>query len=96
MIDLGKDPNGDPYDLDLRNSGSGWTGTFAGIIRRTVEDITDDGPWSPAEVTLSDGTVLAGELDVWPNLTDDGSFIVTEPNELPRIVEVDDVVRFRA
>jgi hypothetical protein len=93
LVDLGTDPNGEPYDLDLRNSGSGWCGTFYLVIQLAVSDILQDGPWPQAEVTLLDGTVLAGKLDEW---TSADTFTITEVDSLPRIVEVDDVARFRA
>ena len=81
------------YDIDLVHVDSGWSGTFANIIRRTVEDITDEGPWSPCEVTLEDGTVLAGTLDRWQQ--DCNMFSITEADEL-HVVVVDEVTRFRA
>lgn len=84
----------DGYDLDLRNSGSGWTGTFAFIVDTALRNIieNDSLPWT-VEVTLYDGTVIAGEVNEW---VDNRTFTITEPNELPRIIETDDVMRFRA
>lgn len=82
------------YDLDLSNSGAGWMGTFGLLVQKAVDDITDDGPYGPVEVTLDDGTVLTGVLDIWSG--DGDAFTVTEPSELPRIVEIDEVVRLRA
>ncbi|MBB3752571.1 hypothetical protein FHT44_005083 [Mycolicibacterium sp. BK634] len=84
----------DGYDLDLRNSGSGWTGTFANMVALAVREIIENGslPWT-VEATLYDGTVLTGDIAEW---TDVVTFTITEPNELPRIVEIDDLIRFRA
>lgn len=87
------------FDLDLSSSGSGWTGTFAALVRHAVTDIlSDHEPWEPTEVTLADGTVITGALGEWTTFpgADGSSFTITEPGELPRIVEADDVVRFRA
>ena len=87
-------PNTGEFDLELRSSGDGWMGTFAALIRHTVADILSDGePFGPVEVTVSDGTVFTGVLDAW---TGDDTFTITEPDELPRIIETDDVMRFRA
>ena len=93
--DLGTAPNGYDWELDLRSNGSGWCGTFANIVRTAVQDITENGQdngrdWF-VEVTLADGTVLQGNIAGW--LGDD-TFTVADG--LPIIVEVDDVVRFRA
>lgn len=86
-----------PYDLDLRSSGDGWMGTFAGVIRKVVNDITDDGPFGPVEVTLNDdGVVLTGIIDIWMGNDTFDAFTITESDTLPRVVEVEDVVRFRA
>ncbi|AER50015.1 hypothetical protein SEA_RINGER_85 [Mycobacterium phage Ringer] len=50
------------YDLDLRNSGNGWVGTFGTILREAVEDITAEGAFGPVEVTFDNGRVLTGTL----------------------------------
>lgn len=86
-------PKGGDYDIDLSSSGNGWMGTFQNVIVLVVRDITDEGPFTPVEVTLDNGAVLTGRLDQWQN---GDSFTIEEPHELPRIVEPDDVVRFRA
>ncbi len=94
----GTEPH-DGYDLDLHTTGDGWMGTFARIIRITVADLietSEDSPSIPlpAEVTLYDGTVLTGKVDAWQG---DYTFTVTPEGErYGRIVEVDDVRRFRA
>lgn len=101
MIDLGKAPNGDEWELDLRNNGSGWTGTFASLIRTTAQAIIENGyengrNWF-VEVTLTDGIVLFGKIGEWrTDGVGDDSFTVAEVNSLPQIIETDEVVRFRA
>ncbi|QGJ87396.1 hypothetical protein SEA_BLESSICA_75 [Mycobacterium phage Blessica] len=75
------------YDLDLRSSGDGWVGTFDIILRRAIQDITDDGPYSPVEVTLDDGRVLTGALHGF-------GFDVMRVDGL--IIELDRVRRFQA
>lgn len=80
------------YDIELRSSGDGWMGTFSIIVQAAVADILSDGePWPDTEVTLDDGTVVAGSLGAWGD-----TFTITEPGGLPRIIEIDDVRRFRA
>lgn len=93
-------PNDGHFDLELKSSGDGWMGTFNVLVQTVVIDILSDGePFGPVEVTLSDGTVVVGVLNEW-NSNDDtppgAVFTVTEPDELPRIIESDDVVGLRA
>ncbi|AYQ98912.1 hypothetical protein SEA_VORRPS_75 [Mycobacterium phage Vorrps] len=75
------------YDLDLRSSGDGWVGTFGVILRRAIGDITDDGPYSPVEVTLDDGQVFTGTLHGF-------GFDVMRIED--RDIELDRVRRFQA
>ncbi|MCV6988691.1 hypothetical protein H7I87_00465 [Mycobacterium timonense] len=49
-------PNTGHYDLDLANSGDGWSGTFAALVRAAADDILDDGPFGPVEVTTGSHT----------------------------------------
>lgn len=80
------------YDIELRSSGDRWMGMFAQIIRTTVMDILNDAPYSPVEVTTNDET-YTGTLDYWTN---EHTFTITEDGKLPRVIETDDVLGFRA
>lgn len=95
-IDLGTGPHGEPWEIDLRNNGSGWTGTFAGIIQRAAHDILENGQENDrdwfVEVTLFDGTVYVGNIDGWMM---PGEFTVATDGT-PMIVDCDEVARFRA
>ena len=89
------------YDLDIRSSGTGWTGTYASLIRTAVEDITYDGNFGPVEVTLDDGRVITGTLIVCPpdeqRFTVDGDQIGLNAILIDgRGIAIDDIVRFRA
>ncbi|MBO0676820.1 hypothetical protein JRC04_05025 [Mycolicibacterium sp. S2-37] len=57
-------------------------------MQAAVKDITLEGPHSPVEVTLSDGETVTGELK--PGSGDD-VFTIDH-----RVIEVDDVIGFRA
>lgn len=79
----------DGFDIELRSSGTGWLGAFTLALQTAIADIlSDTATWSPAEVTLSDGTVIAGTLSA--GLGDD----VLHINH--RVIELDEIVRFRA
>src|SRR5689334_1890220 len=79
----------DGFDIELRSSGSGWMGAFVLALQTAVADILSDrSTWSPAEVTLYDGTVYAGTLSEWMG---ESTLKIDD-----YLIEVDDVVRFRA
>ncbi|QZD98073.1 hypothetical protein SEA_JUICYJAY_196 [Mycobacterium phage JuicyJay] len=77
------------YDLDLRNSGNGWVGTFGAILREAVEDITAEGPFGPVEVTFDGGRVLTGTLHGFGS----GDYMMRVEG---LSIELDRVERFRA
>lgn len=81
------------YDIDLWNSGDGWQGTFGLVVRTAILDITDEGPWSPAEVTVEGGTVYAGTLQ---RASDHFEVLLEVAGIGPVQFPVSDVVRFRA
>lgn len=81
------------YDLEIASSGGGWMGTFAVVMRRTVSDMLDDGPYGPVEVMVEDGTVYVGEMAEWSS---EDAFTITVPGMLPIVIEIEDVRSFRA
>lgn len=82
------------YDLDLKSSGDGWCGTFAGLVRQAAADILSDGePYGPVDVTWDDGeheqvdgVLIRADNDVIEIQQESGSCIIS----------IDDVLRFRA
>lgn len=77
------------YDIDLKTSGDGWTGTFEKVVRQAIEDITIEGAWSPCEITYDGGEVVTGTLYGYGS----GDDIVKIEG---LALELDRVTRFRA
>lgn len=84
--------SGTPYDIEIKGSGEGWNGTLNMLIAKLVSDITDDGPYGPVEVSLDDGSVTVGTVDVGSG---DDVFILTEPGRIAQVIEIDNVIRVR-
>jgi hypothetical protein len=85
----------DEYDIELRSSGSGWTGTFSNALAQVIADITEEKPWDRAEVTLYGGHTYTGVLSRNDNASTSRKRVETFRID-DMVFAIEDVLRFRA